>query len=189
MYPKEEILHVILVLNSAKQAILEKDSMKLKDLSNQTIHSACAQQDSASITIAVMIYSISKLIERDDYMKIEEWDSLIKRFNYILDNAIEELKNENYSNYQKQIQKAREILESASINLKPYIQDVLKKAAINKASRIYEHGISLEQTAKILGVSIWELSDYIGQKTSAETKETKTMDTKKRARMAMEFFS
>ena len=188
MYPKEECVHITSVLEQTKNALVMKDVIKLKDLSNQTIHSACAQQDSASITIAVIIYSISKLIERDDYMKIEKWDSLIKTFNYTLDNAIRELKNENYSNYQKQIQKAREVLESASINLKPYIQDVLKKAAINKASRIYEHGISIEQTAKILGITIWELSDYIGQKSPSE-KETKTMDTKKRARMAMEFFS
>ena len=43
--------------------------------------------------------------------------------------------------------------------LKEYIQEVFRKAYINKASRIYEHGISRAETAGLLGVTQWELAE------------------------------
>ena len=73
-------------------------------------------------------------------------------------------------------------------HLKQYIQDVFKKAAINKGSKIYEHGLSLEHTAKLLGTSQWELSEYIGQK-HFDVQQVQTIDIKERAKMALEFFS
>ena len=82
---------------------------------------------------------------------------------------------------------ARALLQS-QISLKQYIQDVFKKAAINKGSKIYEHGLSLEHTAKLLGTSQWELSEYIGQK-HFDVQQVQTIDIKERAKMALEFFS
>jgi predicted transcriptional regulator len=83
---------------------------------------------------------------------------------------------------------ARKTLSSLSVNLKPYIEEVMRKASINKASKIYEHGISLGQTANLLGISQWELSEYTGQTSIADTNYNNTINTKKRAQMAMEFF-
>ena len=72
--------------------------------------------------------------------------------------------------------------------MKPYINEVLRKASINKASRIHEHGISLGQTAKLLGITQWELSEYIGRKEITDRRYSQTINTKIRAKMAMEFF-
>ena len=86
------------------------------------------------------------------------------------------------------LKKAREALEESSVDMKQYIQDVLRKASINKASRIYEHGISLGQTAQILGLTSWELAEYAGQSKSVETRYMQTINEKSRAKMALEFF-
>lgn len=187
--PKEEIEHQITILETTKKALLNKTLFQLKELSNQTINTASAQQDSASITIAVIIYTLSKLVEREDYRKISDWDKFVKKFNAVLDLAIKALKEEKEEAYRKYIDKARQLIGSQSIALKPYIQDVFKKASINKASRIYEHGVSLEQTAKLLGITQWELSDYIGSRDLANQKQSRTVDIKQRAKMALEFFS
>ena len=187
--PKEEIEHQTSVLEKTQTALSTKNIFQLKELSNQTINTASAQQDSASITIAVIIYTLSKLVEREDYRKIPSWDKFVKKFNTIIDFAIKSLKDEKDEVYGKYIDKARQAIESQSIALKPYIQDVLKKASINKASKIYEHGVSLEQTAKLLGITQWELSDYIGGKDFADFKQNQTIDVKSRAKMALEFFS
>lgn len=186
---KKELGHYIEVLEKTKEALLRKDALLLKDLSNNTIHSASSQQDSASITIAVIVYALSKLVERDDYQKIKDWNKFVKKFNSYLDLAVKALEEGNEKAYQSHIQRARKTLESHSVTFKAYIDDVLKKASINKGSKIYEHGVSLEQTAKLLGVTQWELSDYIGQKTMADVRRMQTIDVKKRAKMAMEFFS
>ena len=187
-HEKKEAQHRINVLQQVKSALLSKNALKLKNLSNNTIHSASSHQDSASITIAVIVYTLSKLIERDDHQKIKNWGMFVKKFNSFLDLAIKAIEDDRPKRYADYMEKARKILESHAISLKQYIKDVLKKASINKGSKIYAHGISLEQTAKLLGVTQWELSDYIGQKTF-DIKQERTIDVKSRAKMALEFFS
>jgi hypothetical protein len=185
---KKECIHIAQVLKETQEALKKKNSLKLKDLSNDTIHSACSHQDSASITIATIIYSLSKIIERDDYARFKSWDLFVKKFNAILDLAIKALNEDKLDKYNNYIRSARKALESNSVSLKPYIQNILKKASINKGSKIYEHGISLEQTAKLLGISQWELSDYIGQRDQKDHKHGQTIDVKKRVKIALEFF-
>lgn len=184
---KEECANASIVLQETKKALLEKDILKLKQLSNQTLHSSCSYQNPGSITTAVLIYALSKIIERGDYAKVKSWDDFAKKFNETLDSAIESLNKNDHSSYERQMQKARVLFESIS-GLKRYIQEVFRKAAINKASKIYEHGISLEQTSQLLGITQWELSEYIGHRIE-DTPLNITIDVKKRAKMALEFFS
>jgi len=184
---KKECIHISQVLENAKSALNKKDALKLKDLSNETVHSSCSYQETGSVTIAVMLYALSKIIERDDFKKIRSWDLFVKKFNSLLNLSITALKQNNQDKYRKYIELARKALESHSISLKPYIQEVLKKASINKGFKIHAHGISLEQTSKLLGISQWELSEYIGQ--TSHEKHTPTINTKTRAKAALEFFS
>ncbi len=181
----KEIFHTINVLESTKQALREEDVLKLRDLSNQTIHSACAIQDSGSLMIAVLVYALSKLIERKEYLKIKNWDIFVKKFNSFIDLAIKALKDDRIDKFESYLIMARNTLTSISINLKHAIQEVLVKASINKASRLHEHGISLGKTANLLGITQWELAEYATQKEYP----IPSMDVKKRALMALEFLS
>ena len=79
-------------------------------------------------------------------------------------------------------------VNKSSPEIKTYINDVLMKARINKASRIYEHGISMEQTAKLLGVSMYDLASYAGQRGVPGTPLAKTLSAKDRIKIAMDFF-
>jgi len=185
---KKECVHIIELLEKIKIALLNKDAVQLKELSNQTVHSSCHYQDSASITISVIIYALGKLVEREDYNKVKNWDAFTKKFNSILSLAIKAVNDDSQEKYEDYIKMARTSLESNAINLKKYIQEVLKKAAINKGSRIYEHGLSIEHTAKLLGITQWELSEYVGQK-PLNHEQVHTIDIKKRAKIALEFFS
>lgn len=188
-YEKKECIHISEILEQIKSALRQKNPVQLKALSNKTIHDACAYQDSGSITVAIIAYTLSKLVEREDYKKIRNWPLFVKKLEGILDLAIKSLKEENQELYQEYIQKARKVLESQSISLKPYIQDVLKKAAINKGSKLYDHGLSLEQTGKLLGVSQWELADYVGQRAHTDVKQNQTLNVKQRAKLALEILS
>jgi hypothetical protein len=185
----EEVQHVIEVLKETKESLQNRDAVKLRELSNQTIHSASVIQDAGSIALAVLIYTLSKIIERQDYSKIKSWDKFEKKFDSWFDLSIKALKDNKSDAYEKYLENARRTLTSASINYKKYIEEVLRKAAINKASKIYEHGISLGQTAKLLGITQWELSEYAGQKTSPEMIYKEIISPKKRTATAMEFFS
>lgn len=185
----EEVEHKISVLEGAKQALLEKDSFLLKQVSNQTVHSASLQQDAGSLIIATLVYALSKLVERKDYVKIRNWDKLVEKINSNFTSAIKAAMESDEEKFNLFLQKARESLEESSVDMKQYIQDVLRKASVNKASRIYEHGISLGQTAQILGLTNWELAEYAGQSKWTDAKYLQTLDEKSRAKMALEFFS
>ena len=185
----EEVSHLINVLEETKEAIDKEDVLKLGELSNQTIHSASTAQDTGSITIAVIVYALSKIIERKDTLKIKNWSTFIKKLDGIFNLAIKSLKENKVDKYEKYMEMTRKAITSTSLNIKPYIQDVMRKASINKASKIYEHGISLGQTAEILGVTEWELSEYSGQTRVADVPFNMSWDISKRAKMALEFFS
>ncbi len=181
-----EVSHLVNLLEKTKEALKQKDSFALKELSNQTLHTATTSQDIASINLAVIIYTLSKLIERQDYLKAKNWSIFEKNFFLYIGLAIKALNSNQESNYEKEIQRMRNSLESISPNLKPYIQDVMRKASINKASKLYEHGLSMEQTSKLLGITQWELAEYTGQK---DIPASTDINIKQRARMALEFFS
>ncbi len=182
-------MHKLEVLESIKKALLVDDTLKLKDLSNQTIHSASIQQDTGSIALAVLIYSLSKILEKKSKINLKNWNLFVKKFNSFIDLAIKSLEEEDQKRYEDYLERSRKLLTSLSIDLKNYIQDVFRKASINKASKIYEHGISLGKTAKLLGVSQWELSEYAAQTKVSGIDYNRTLDTKKRAKVALEFFS
>lgn len=184
----EEAEHVINVLKETQQALKSENSLELKALSDQTIHSASLYQHTDYILIAVLIYSISKLLEKKQHVEIKRWPEFVKRFNSYLSLAILAAEQNNQEKFLQYLESAKKSMESIA-NLKPMIEEVIRKASINKASKIYEHGISLGSTAKLLGITQWELSEYIGQTEHVHTKYSNTTRIKDRAKMAMEFFS
>lgn len=184
----EETAHLINTLKDTQKALKTNNSAQLQALSNQTIHSASIHQHTDYVIIAVIIYSLSKLIYRKNGVSIKNWDAFVKKINAQLTLAIKALQEHKQDKFLQYIEQTRKTLTGISPNLKQYIQDVLRKASINKASKIYEHGISLGQTAKLLGITGWELAEYVGQKGIPEAKHNLTRDIRQRARMAVEFF-
>ena len=185
----EEVEHIIQVLEEARKSIKSEDVSKLNELSNQTIHTVSTHQDTGNITMAVIVYALSKLIERKDSLKIKNWNMFIKKIDSQFALAIKALKDNKPEKYEEYMEMTRKSITSTSLNIKHSIQDVLRKASINKASKIYEHGISLGRTAQILGVTVWELSEYTGQTKIPDVKYNTTIGVEKRAKMALEFFS
>lgn len=180
--------HVIKVLEEAEEAAKAGDIFKLRSLSDQTIHSAAIYQDTDNIMVAVIIYSLSKLLERKGTYSDKDFK---KYFDYYL-KTIEYSKNCIGKNkcelFRESINELTEV-PGLSKNIRKNMQDVLQKARINKASRIYEHGISMGATAKLLGITLWELSNYTGQTAISDMKEGDTLDIKTRTKKALEFFS
>jgi len=185
----EEGPHIASVLNEAKKALISEDALKLNELSNQTIHCSTCFQDSGPIAMAVIIYSLSKLIERGYQTKLKTWTTIKNKIAGYFRLAEEAVKQDNQKAFENHILSARSILTSQAINIKPFIEEVIKKAAVNKAGKIYEHGISLGQTAQLLGITQWELNEYTGQSKSADIPYMKTLNVRDRAKMALEFLS
>lgn len=185
----QEKENVIEILEKARKAVKQGDVVAIKDLSSRTLHTSAVYQDPDNINIAVILYALSKLLERTRYHEMEGWDRFEKTYIESIENALIALKRNDISAYRSQISRIKDAVDRVSGKLKGYIEGVFRKAQINKASRIYEHGISREVAAKILGISLWELNDYVGKTGIADVDLAYTLDIKQRLKNAEEIFS
>lgn len=184
----EEVAHIIEVLTRARYALEQEDTKQLRELSDKTIHSASVYQHTDYILVATIIYTLSKIIERKDKINIKNWNQFIKEISNLLSLATISIQKGKHSQFIKFLSKTKYYIENSSNDIKPFIEELLRKASINKASKVYEHGISLAKTTKLLGVTPWELSEYIGEKENPQIKLNKTVDAKTRVQITMDFF-
>lgn len=184
----KEVKHIAKLLRATKRCIQENNINELKNLSNQTIHSATISQDGDNIIVAVLIYALGKIFEREHYQKMQGWELFQKSLIKNLGLSIKSLESEQIDNARTYIGRIRNSINKISGDLSRYIKDVFVKAQINKAFKLYEHGISTEKTAELLGVSLWDLASYIGQSSVADAKVAISMPEHKRIKIAEEFF-
>ena len=176
----EEKENILRILEETKVALKEKDTLKLKQLSDQTNNTASRTQDADNIAVAVIVYSLGKILERG---YAENLSVVIKEIDNVIRSAKKggDLLNRN-------LKQLRAEIEKISPGMKKYIGDVFRKASINKASKIYGHGVSMENTAKLLGLSVWELANYVGQTGISEVPESKTLGVRERIKLVEEIF-
>jgi len=184
-----EVKHILKILENTKSALEKKDYIVIKQLSDKVVHQSSIEQDPDVIAIAIIIYSLGKLIEREYYKTEKNWDNFYKSYLKNINDMIQALKKNNLEEFRNEIEENRKLIQNLSGKLKEYISDVFRKAQINKASKIYEHGISMEKTAKILGITVWELAEYAGQKGIGGNNLAVTMTIKNRIKLAEEIFS
>ncbi|MCK4996885.1 hypothetical protein KAS08_01150 [Candidatus Pacearchaeota archaeon] len=184
----KEIDNILRILREARKLIGDDRSHELKILSGQTVHSATISQDADNIVVAVLIYSIGKVLEREHYRKMEGWVEFEKSLSKNLDLVIKALEKEDVDNARIYLGRIRNSLNKISGDLGRYIKDVFRKAEINKAFKLYEHGLSTEKTAELLGISLWDLSSYIGQSSIGDSKVAISMPIAKRVKIAEDIF-
>lgn len=154
---KRDILKVLSDVAQILKIEEEKDVAELRELSNHTIHNASIYQDEDSVSIAILIYSLSKVIERREGKM--NYNVLLK----LITNAKKNLEQTKVDEYRKVIKKIFNFIATIDTKLKLYIEEVINQAEIKKGSKLYEHGISMARASEILGISQWELMFYIGK--------------------------
>lgn len=185
----KEVSNILRIFRETKHALAENDPYKIKKLSNQTIHTATISQDPDNLVVAVLVYAVSKIMEREHYREMPEWKIFYPALIKDWDSAIKSLEQNNVEKFRVAVGHIRNSLNKISDGLGDYIKDVFRKAEINKAFKIYEHGLSSQQTAELLGVSLWDMASYIGQSSVSEARLAQSMPVKKRIKIAEEIFS
>lgn len=152
---REDILNT---LQDVIRAIKDQDFVKLRELSNHTIHDASIFQEDDPLALAVLVYALSKV-----YQRCVERNKSCPVVLPALERAREVLAQDDEDSYRTVIKNLLREVGEMDTQMKLYIQEVIENARIKKGSKIHEHGISIARTAELLGVSQWELQSYIGQ--------------------------
>lgn len=172
---KDDILNT---LSKVIDALKKEEYALLPELSNHTIHDASIFQEDDPLTIAVIVYALSKVIQRC-LEKGQTSPNVIPS----LEQAEESLRAGDDNAYRATMKNLLRQIGEYDKQLKLYIQEVIEKAKIKKASKLHEHGISIARTAELLGLSQWELQSYVSRMVTEMPRDgTKVLERLRRAR-------
>ena len=179
---KKDIVAVLSDLIEILKVKEDIDIIQIKELSNHVIHNASVFQDEDSVSVAILIYSLSKIIERKqremDYNKILS----------MLNSCISYLKNNQDDAFRKSMKNIFDFIRTMDQKLRLYIHEVINQAQIKKGCKLCEHGISVARAAEVLGISQWELMHYIG-KTTLIDQFSEPVNVSKRLKIARSLFT
>ena len=185
---KESKEVLVKVLQRLKLATISGNSQSLKNIAKYALDSASVFQNKKAISVAVIAYSIVKLIERK---KIIQTDIPISVYRDIIRNLEETSKNlvkGDLLQYEKNIRYLFKLIGKLDDHLPVYIEEVVNKAKIKKGFLLHEKGISLSRASHIMGISQWELMDYIG-KTQISEHISKKVDIRSRLNFTKGLFN
>jgi len=177
---KKDILAVLNDLAGILRMKDEANIAKIKELSNHVIHNASVFQDEDSISVAIFIYSLSKIMERQKGL---DYNKLIG----MLNSCILSLKNSQDEDFRKSIKNIFDFIRAIDEKLRLYIHEVINQAQIKKGCKLCEHGISVARSAEALGISQWELMHYMG-KTTLIDQFSEPVNASKRLKIARSLF-
>ena len=182
---QEKISADIISLLSRLVGILKdkenSDVFEIKELSNHVIHNASIFQDEDSISVAILVYSLSKIIERKG--KKIDYGIIIRKISA----CIESLKVNDDMDFRKSLQDMFNFIRKIDEKLNLYIHEIINHARIKKGCKLCEHGISIARSSEVLGLSQWELMQYLG-KTTISDKSQEPISAIKRLKVARGLF-
>ena len=182
---REDILSI---LDDAIDAIKNNDIQKLRDISDHTVHDASIYQDKYSISIAVVIYSLSKIFQKNKYKQFEGWDRFYNGCMKNLEEARSALLRKDTKAYDRELKYLYKDISGLEHKLGDYITEVLNQAQIKKSGKVYEHGLSAGRAAELLGVTKWELMSYLGQTKIVDAQPLTTKSVRERLNFTKKLF-
>ena len=146
---------ILKILDKSFIAINNKDIISFTELSDHINHNASIFQDEDAISIAVLIYSLGKIFYREERIDL----GLVEK----LKQAREFLLRRRYKEYRDIIRRIIHIIKQRDKKMGFYITHILDKAGIKKGTKLVYNGISLARVAYLMGVSQWEMINYLGK--------------------------
>ncbi len=174
---------VLRVLSELYNGVSKGDLDILKKSSDSTLHNAGIFQDEDSISVAVIAYSLYKVFSRERLHKIKPFVKFKQDVLNEISGAQSFLAKNREKEYKKCIKKVFDLIGKLEKKFGMYITEVLNQARIKKGGRVYEHGISIGRASQLMGISSWELRNYVG---STKLSDVKTVDGKNMKQRVMD---
>lgn len=159
----------------------------LHGLSDHVIHSLSIYQTEDILKVAVLVYSLNKILEEEKFeaVGVERFRAQVLKY---LDNSRKSLRTRKDDVYEAELNKLWHYVRRFSTKIRLYVEDLLTAARVSKGGKLYEHGLSLGRAAETAGVTEWELMGRAGKtKISEQVKKSPALN-KRRIALLEELF-
>lgn len=165
-----------------------QDSYQLKETSNHAILDAIETLDKSTAKIAVLAYSLSKIVSKEHVLKNPLWGKAKKNMSSLLFECTKFLKKNKQHKFQKKLEKIEKMVKEVDNEIGNYVRNVWDKAKIKIASSFYAKGLSLSQASQLAEANKAELQNYIGI-TKIHDEEKTGYSMKQRMKTARKIFN
>ncbi len=177
---KKELLYDLSKTIEILEKKEDKDSEELKSLSSHAINDVAVHKSLDLISITILIYSIYKIFPT---LSEQDYQDLLTELKF----ARKHLQENNLSRYNKSIETLFKIIKRCDAKIKVHLDDVMQAAKIKKSAELLQKGLSIGQAAGLMGLSNWDLQQYVG-KTTFLGQHKETMPVKNRLLTALKIF-
>ncbi|MEM4499832.1 MAG: hypothetical protein QXD62_00565 [Candidatus Woesearchaeota archaeon] len=175
---------IISVLQESIKCLRDDKIALLKEISDHTIHNCTVHQDQDSINTAVLLYSLYKIFKTQ--LNTIEKERLKEKVLNNLEIALISLQRDDFAKFNRAYRNIFHLIE-VNKEIKESIQHVIVESKIKKGARIIYHGLTLSRTSDLLGISMWELMNYLGNANVYDSFRSKEK-IEKRMKFVREFF-
>lgn len=152
----KDITRTIVILSKGKSSI---DFEKIKELSDHTIKDVALYKSTDAVSLAILIYSIYKTVPA---MSDEDFKDLIAELKFLE----QHISAKNLRRYNQSLKVLFNLIRKSNSAFKTHINDVFHAAKLKKGVSLFDHGLSASRTAELMGLTKWELLEYMSKTTN-----------------------
>jgi len=160
-------------LEFLKKLLSEKniDTSKLRDYSSNLMEEVSLNKNQDSISLSVLSYSLYKILSKNSSIDTKPLLSLI-------DEVLED--KDSKVRFRASLKKLFDQIKKYDVNLDANVLHIIKQAYINKGIKLYENGLSIGKASEIMGISKWEIMEYLGSSNIVDTDANARIDCRDR---------
>ena len=166
-------------LNEVAKLFKQKRVLELRGLSNRLVREAAMEEDYAKAELGVIAYALHKLDTKEHISKSQKWHDVKKIISNDLSKAGYAASQNNSKILLQKLKSIITHIRDVDSELGNYAQNLYEKAKVKQASLAYSYGLSLAQSADLMGADKKDLQSYVGfTKMSDEDSEQKSILTR-----------
>lgn len=173
---KEEMVDRLLA--ELARLLRENSSLGLKELSNRAIEQVMTTEDPRLVNISLVSYGLYKVLGKPHLAENKKWIAIRGKMLRDIEDAIRK---------ERTLEELGELLKDIVSDVSKFdalegrfVEDVIDKARLKQASRLYALGMSLSKAASLTGTNTTDLFGYVGSTKIHESTDTKTLGIKER---------
>lgn len=176
-------------IQQALVAFEKGDIVGMKNLSNNLIRDAAVTQETETIRLAMISYTLCKIMQKGYYRKDQiRWNGFTTELNDHLRQLIEACESERRDKITPILDHIFDDIRILDESFGKYIEKITNKAIVKKGSTLYSLGLSLGMASQLSGASKWEILHFSG-KTKAFEEEGVGVSLEERMKHARKVLS